>query len=194
MDAEELSSDVPFPKEEKTQVEPVDELILLREQLEEALREKDQFRGIAQRAQADLMNYKKRATEEMADVRRTTSSRSILTLLSIVDDLDRAIFLIPDDAVSPGWLDGLNLVMRNITSALDLEGVSKIDVVGKLFEPWECEAVQYQETEGVEEGEVIEVIRDGYRHHNKVLRAAQVIVAKKRASVPESDTTEEEIK
>ena len=193
MDAEELSSDVPFPKEEKTQVEPVDELILLREQLEEALREKDQFRGIAQRAQADLMNYKKRATEEMADVRRTTSSRSILTLLSIVDDLDRAIFLIPDDAVSPGWLDGLNLVMRNITSALDLEGVSKIDVVGKLFEPWECEAVQYQETEGVEEGEVIEVIRDGYRHHNKVLRAAQVIVAKKPDLVPESDIIEEEV-
>lgn len=193
MDAEELSSEVPVPEEEKPQVEPVDELSLLKEQLEETLREKDQFRGIAQRAQADLMNYKKRATEEMADVRRTTSSRSILTLLSIVDDLDRAISLIPNDAVVPGWLDGLNLVMRNITSELDLEGVSKIDVLGKIFEPWECEAVQYKETEGVEEGEVIEVIRDGYRHHNKVLRAAQVIVAKKPDLVPESDIIEEEV-
>ena len=194
MDAEDQASATPTPEEseEETPVEEADDVSLLQEQLEEALREKDQFRTMAQRSQADLMNYRRRTSEEMEDLRRTANSRSLLNLLSIVDDLERAFSLIPDDAVAPGWLEGLHLVMRNITGILDLEGVSKIEVVGKLFEPRECEAVQYQETEEAEEGQVIQVLRDGYKHHDKVLRAAQVIVAKKPEPEHGSETTEEE--
>ena len=70
---------------------------------------------------------------------------------------------------------------------LDLEGVSKIEAEGQPFEPWEFEAVQYQETEDAEEGRVIEVVRNGYKRHDKVLRAAQVVVAKR----PEPETGHE---
>jgi molecular chaperone GrpE len=192
MDAEDQSSATPPPEEENMQAEEADEVALLREQLEEALREKDQFRTMAQRSQADLMNYRRRAAEDMEELRRTANSRSLLNLLSIVDDLERAFSLIPDDAVAPGWLEGLHLVLRNITGILDLEGVSKIDAVGRSFEPRECEAVQYQETEEAEEGQVIQVLRDGYKHHDKVLRAAQVIVAKKPEPEHGSETTEKE--
>ena len=152
---------------------------LLREQLEEALREKDQFRAMAQRAQADLVNYRRRAGEEMDDLRRTANSRLLLQLLSFLDDLDRALALVPDDAVAPGWQEGLRLVRRSMDNILDLEGVSKIEAEGQPFEPWEFEAVQYQETEDAEEGRVIEVVRNGYKHHDKLLRAAQVVVAKR---------------
>ena len=67
-----------------------DEMTLVREELEEALREKDQFRKMAQRAQADLINFKKRAAQEQEEVRRSATSHLILGVLSIVDDLDRA--------------------------------------------------------------------------------------------------------
>ena len=160
---------------------------LLREQLEEALREKDQFRAMAQRAQADLVNYRRRAAEEMDELRRAANSHLLLQLLSFLDDLDRALALVPDDAVAPGWMEGLQLVRRNMDNILDLEGVSKIEAEGKPFEPWEFEAVQYQETEDAEEGRVIEVVRNGYMHHDKVLRAAQVVVAKR----PEPQTGQE---
>ena len=160
---------------------------LLREQLEEALREKDQFRALAQRAQADLVNYRRRAGEEMDDLRRTANTQLLLQLLSFLDDLDRALALVPDDAVAPGWQEGLRLVRRSMDNILDLEGVSKIEAEGQPFEPWEFEAVQYQETEDAEEGRVIEVVRNGYKRHDKVLRAAQVVVAKR----PEPETGHE---
>jgi molecular chaperone GrpE len=134
---------------------------------------------MAQRAQADLVNYRRRAGEEMDELRRTANSHLLLQILSFLDDLDRALALVSDDAVAPGWLEGLRLVRRNMDNILDLEGVSKIEAEGQPFEPWEFEAVQYQETEDVEEGRVIEVVRNGYKHHDKVLRAAQVVVAKR---------------
>ncbi|MDP6495192.1 MAG: nucleotide exchange factor GrpE [Dehalococcoidia bacterium] len=181
------------PPEEETQAGEVGETPLLQEQIEEALREKDQFRTMAQRAQADLLNYKNRALGEMEELRRSTNSQLLLKMLNVVDDLERAISLIPQDAVAPGWLDGLNLVLRNINQTLDAEGVSKIEAQGRNFEPWELEAVQYKETADAEEGKVIEVIRDGYKYRDKVLRAAQVIVAKKpEGSEAQPETTEEE--
>ena len=161
------------------------------EELEEALREKDQFRAMAQRAQADLVNYKRRAAEEKGDVRRSANSELLLKVLSVDDDLDRALAMIPEDAVAPGWLDGLLLVQRNIDHLLESEGVSKIEPLGLSFEPWECEAVSYEETADEEEGKVIKVLRDGYKQHDRVLRAAQVIVSKKPAPQVQSDTVEE---
>ena len=184
--------DTPPPEGEEHQAQENDQVALQREQLEEALREKDQFRTMAQRAQADLANYKRRAAEEMVEVRSAANSRLLLNLLSIVDDLNRAVSLIPDDAVVPGWLEGLQLVQRNIDHILEAEGVSKIEAVGKPFEPWELEAVQYEETPDAEDGRVISVLRDGYKHHDKVLRAAQVIVAKKPEQQDQPENTEEE--
>ena len=160
------------------------EMTLLREQLEEALREKDQFRTMAQRAQADLINYKRRATDEMQETRRTANSQLLLKVLSIVDDLERALALIPEDAVAPGWLEGLQLVERNLHRILDYEGVTKIEADGQPFEPREHEAVFYEESADGDEGMVVRVIRDGYRLGDRVLRAAQVAVSK--APAPEN--------
>jgi len=179
MERKNESPDAATPEEEETQAEKTDETDLLQEQIEESLREKEQFRTMAQRAQADLVNYKNRALAEMEELRRSTNSQLLLKMLNIVDDLERAISLIPQDAVVPGWLDGLTLVLRNINQTLDAEGVTKIEAQGRDFEPWDLEAVLYKETADAEEGRVIEVIRDGYKYHDKVLRAAQVIVAKK---------------
>ena len=161
------------------------------EHLEEALREKDQFRLIAQRAQADLINYKRRSAEEMDELRRAANSRLLTRVLSVVDDLDRALSHIPEDAVTPGWFDGLLLVQRNLNNLLESESVTKIEALGQPFGPWEFEAVQYEETTEVEDGHVTRVVREGYRLRDRVLRAAQVIVAKRPEPEQQSETTEE---
>lgn len=168
----------------------IDEAELQKEVLEEALREKEQFRMMAQRSQADLENYKKRASEEIAEVRRVATSQLLQRLLAVVDDLERAVAHIPDDAVAPGWLEGLQLVMRSVENLLESEGVKKIETTGLPFDPRESEAVQYQESTEAEEGHVISVVREGYMHHDKVLRAAQVIVAKAPERQSESELTE----
>ncbi|MCI0869480.1 MAG: nucleotide exchange factor GrpE [Chloroflexi bacterium] len=160
------------------EAEEKDEMTLTQERLEEALQEKDQFRSIAQRAQADLINYRKRAADEQKEIRRNANTSLILKVLGIVDDLNRAVDMVPEDAVSPGWMEGLNLVQRNLANVLDSEGVTKIEAEGQPFEPWGHEAVFYQETPDGEHGIVTDVIRDGYKLRDRVIRAAQVVVSK----------------
>lgn len=160
---------------------------LLIEQLAEAERERGQFKNMAQRAQADLLNYRRRAAEEQAELRRSANADLIGKLLEVVDNFERAIGMLPADAAD-GWHEGLALVQRNLMSILETEGVSKIEAAGKPFDPWEHEAVFHQETTDAEDGVIIAVTREGYRLHDRVLRASQVIVAKAPAAEPEQET------
>jgi molecular chaperone GrpE len=183
---------VPASGEENPGATETDEDALLREELEEALREKSQFRALAQRAQADLENYKRRAADEREEARRASTSGLLLKLLSVIDDLDRAMSLVPEDAVAPGWLDGLQLVQRNVGNLLELEAVTRIEAMGAPFDPWISEAVVYMESSEADEGSVIEVIREGYKHHDKLLRAAQVVVAKKPVAQGQDEENEKD--
>ena len=128
--SEEQVDDSHLPDKEKAAPE-VEETELVREQMEEALREKEQFRTMAQRAQADLVNFKRRAAEEQGELRRNANSQLIQKVLSVVDDLERAIALIPENSVASGWLEGLQLVRRNLDNVLATEGVTKIDAEGQ---------------------------------------------------------------
>ena len=179
-------------REEVQPASEADDTGLVREQLEEALREKEQFRAMAQRAQADLINYRRRAEEQRDEVKRVANTELLLKILSIVDDLDRGLGLVPEDAVAPGWLDGLKLVQRNLYQFLDSEGVTKISAEGRPFEPWEHEAVFYEETPEGREGMVVKVIRDGYKLHDRVRRAAQVGVSKAPEQEERSETAQQE--
>ena len=167
----------------------------LQQRLEEAERETGQFRKLAQRAQADLANYKKRAAEEVEEARRQTAAGLLLRIVATRDDIQRALDLVPESAASEGWAEGLALVMRNIDSALEVEGVTRTEALGKPFEPWECEAVQYVETDEAVEGTVVSVFREGFSHRGRVLRAAQVVVAKRpetdEAAQPQNENAEE---
>ena len=173
---------------EAVQEEALDGVSLMKAEMEEALREKEQFKVMAQRAQADLVNYRRRVADEQIEIRRNVGSTLLLKFLGIVDDIDRAIELMPEDVAGSGWIDGLELIRRNMKSILDSEGVEKIEAKGQRFEPWEHEAVSYQETPDGEDGMVTDVFRDGYKLHDRVLRAAQVVVSK--APAPKKDETE----
>ena len=151
---------------------------LLEAQLAEVEREKDQFRKIAARAQADLVNYRKRAADELEEARRSAKTGLLLGALEVIDEFERAMSLVPEEEVAPGWMEGLHLVHRKMRTMLESEGVSKIEILGRQFDPRESEAVLYEESESAAEGEVIQVFREGYRQRDRVLRHAQVIVAK----------------
>ena len=82
-----------------------DEADDLQARLEEAEREREQFKSMAARAQADLVNYRRRAEEEKEEVQRSAKSNLLMKTLSTVDDLDRAIAMMPTDE-SAGWSRG----------------------------------------------------------------------------------------
>ena len=171
--------DASSPKDgEELLRQALSEIEPLPDPMEDIERERDQFKAMAQRAQADLVNYRRRVEEERQELQRNANSNLIAKFLGVVDDFERAIDMLPEDAASAGWQEGLLLVKRNLENLLESEGVSKIEAAGKHFDPWEHEAVHYLETQDNEDGTVIQVFRDGYRLHDKVLRASQVIVAK----------------
>ena len=166
-----------------------DEADDLQARLEEAEREREQFRGIAARAQADLVNFRRRAEEEKDEIRRNAKSTMLMKMLSTVDDLDRALALIPSDE-SAGWGEGIELVRRNVVNTLDTEGVTKVETLGRPYDPAFAEALLFRETEDEDEGTVIEVFKEGYMYKDRVLRAAQVVVAK-RPEQPETNDSSE---
>lgn len=149
----------------------------LQAELEEAVRERSQFKALAQRAQADLENLRKRMDEERTEVHRAASAHIITKLLPVLDDLQRALGQATDDPRDATWVEGLGLIERNLLTLLESSGVTIIEADGKVFDPSEHEALYSVQDPDKEPGAVVSVIRAGYRFHGRVLRAAQVSVA-----------------
>ena len=164
----------------------------LEEKLNLAIVEQEKLMAIAQRAQADLENYKRRAMQERLELSRKAKTDVLLKVILVLDDLSRALALIPNEAVSPGWLEGLTLVVRSVSGILENEGVRNIEALGNKFDPHEFEAIQYEETNKIEDGQVISVIREGYKYDDIVIRAAQVVVAKTPEQNENSEVSGEE--
>ena len=148
----------------------------LQARLEEVERERSQFRGMAQRAQADLMNYRQRVEKEREDAHRNMVERGMRNLLPIIDDLSLAIQHTPQDTGEASWFEGVRLIERRLHALLELEGVTEMDAEGQPFDPWQHEALFMIDTLDDEPGIVVDVIRPGYKIQDRVLRTAQVSV------------------
>lgn len=167
-----------------------------RELLEEAERERDQFKALALRYAADLENYKRRAAQEIDDIRERANERLLLKAADFADDFGRALqHAPPSDAagdVWAEWAEGVRVAMRGLESVLASEGVSRIETaVGDPFDPNLHDALFQQPTDDVEEGAISDVIQNGYRLRDRVLRAAQVGVARAAAPKQEQDAETE---
>jgi molecular chaperone GrpE len=95
-----------------------------------------------------------------------------------VDDLERAMKNCPTEIASTEWAQGIELIYRKLLSLLEAEGVTKIEAEGQPFDPNLHEAISHEEVEGYQEGQIIEVVKQGYRVGERVLRPALVRVAR----------------
>lgn len=157
---------------------PDEQIVALRNDLGEALTEVNQNRDSAQRAQAELVNYRKRADEERISLQKYSNGRLIVKLLPVVDELGLAIDHADQSEVNDPWVEGVRLIQRKVSNLLDSEGVFKIETIGVQFDPLEHEAVGTQETDQIPPGHIVEVTRNGYRLHDRVIQPAQVVVAR----------------
>ena len=157
---------------------PEEQIVALSNDLGEALTEANQNRDSAQRAQAELVNYRKRADEERISLQQYSNGRLIVKLLPVVDELGLAIDHADQSEVKDPWVEGVRLIQRKVSNLLESEGVSKIESIGAQFDPLEHEAVGTQETDRIPPGHIVEVARNGYRLHDRVIQPAQVVVAR----------------
>ncbi len=126
-----------------------------------------------QRAQADFINYKRRSEQEKEETIKFANTTLILTLLPVLDDLERALTSIPPRMAKTSWADGIRLIERKLRASLEAQGLSSIDAGGKPFDPNIHEAIR--EGKG-KEGIVIEEVQKGYKFHDKIIRPTMVVV------------------
>jgi molecular chaperone GrpE len=154
-----------------------DDLETLRSELAEIEQKADEYLRLAQRTQADFVNYRRRVEEERAQQARDANVALLRKLFPILDDFERALANASPVELQSNWGQGVQLVERNLRSLLSADGVERIDANGADFDPRLHEAVGSQPASHTPEGHVLHVVRQGYRKGDRVLRPAQVIVA-----------------
>jgi len=128
-----------------------------------------------QRAVAEFQNYKKRVERDRETDQTLMKADFIRKFLPILDDLERALQTRPaEDA----WFSGIEMIERKLRSILEAEGVKPMDAQGAIFDPNFHEAISQEPVDGVESGRVVAVVQNGYMLGERVIRPAQVKVAK----------------
>ncbi len=160
------------PKEEEAQTSETGQEAALEDV--EALKEKvENYLANWQRAQADFINYKRRAEQEKMEISKFANSILMLNLLPILDDLERAFVSIPPRLAELSWVDGVRLIERKLWATLEAQGLSPIKALGESFDPKLHEAAIHGKGK---EGIVIEELQRGYQLHDRVIRPAMVVV------------------
>ena len=135
-----------------------------------------------QRARADFANYKRRVEKEQSEAYQNASSRVIGRFVDVLDDFNRAAQDMPADpndaAALAQWAAGVSLIQRKLQNILEAEGVEHVPAEGLAFDPARHEAVTHEDSDQHAPGQIIGVVRQGYRIGDRIIRPALVRVAR----------------
>ena len=155
-----------------------DQVSSLKTSLERAQQDAAENLDTAQRAQAEMANFRRRTDEDRIANAKYANSRLIANILPVLEELDLAITHTESSTeINDSFLEGIKLIQRKLTGVLESEGVAAIEAVGLMFNPMEHEAVGTEESSEVEPGYIHQILRMGFRLHDRVIRPAQVMVA-----------------
>jgi molecular chaperone GrpE len=148
--------------------------------LADAQRERDEYLDLAKRTKADFENFRKRMTAEVQAAGARGKGELLREVVPALDDLERAIQaagLDPEGDSEDGLAHGVLLVFRSLRDSLARNGVEAVDPQGEKFDPMQHEALSTVQAEGVESGNVVEVMQKGYRLGEQLIRPARVVVS-----------------
>jgi molecular chaperone GrpE len=159
------------------EAEVVEEFPLTAEQ------EAEKWRETALRTAADLENYRKRMARERSEDLRFARAGLVEELLPVFDNFSMGLQMAEQDQDSMIY-KGMVMVKGQLDDFLEAQGLKEVSTKG-VFDPNLHDAVAEEEKEGAEAGEILFVKRKGYTLHDRLIRAAGVIVAK--APEPQSE-------
>ncbi len=149
-------------------------------------KERDDFKNIAARAQADLVNYRNRMKTELSEIESRGKKTVSLKVLSVIDELDLALDSVTKNVSSDLILEGLNSIREKFRTIFESENIQEIIEI-ENFDPVYHEAVLTTETDEHEPGSIIKILRKGYTMNNNVIRPAQVEIANQKNEVKEKN-------
>ncbi|TET67814.1 MAG: nucleotide exchange factor GrpE [Dehalococcoidia bacterium] len=168
-----LESDENVNSEVVPEVTEAEDIESLKQALAEEKGKAEGYLANWQRTQADFINYKRRNEQEREEFNKFASTGLVLSLLPILDDLERALASIPVKSAKLTWVDGIRLIERKFRVSLETQGLTLIKALGEPFNPNLHEAVRQDKGK---EGIVISELQKGYKFHDRVIRPTMVVV------------------
>ena len=165
--------------EEAAEIETENEL----EDLEFLKAENQRLKEDFLRAYADAENIKKRCAQEIEKNNKYAISSFAKSLLSVADNLHRAIEAIPEDkkqscTEAMSLLKGVELTEAELMKVFDKFGVKKMEIIGTVFDPNYHQVIQEVEDKEKPNGTIVAELQTGYMINNRILREAMVVVTK----------------
>lgn len=133
-------------------------------------------------AKAEVQNVRRRAEKEVADAHAYSATKFARDILSVADNIGRALDAIPaaarEDEAWKGLVTGLEATGRELAAVFERNGITRIDAVGQPLDPNLHQAMMEIPSADAEPGTVIQEIQAGYMIKDRLLRPALVGVAK----------------
>lgn len=154
------------------------------EALVRLMKENEELKERALRIAADMENLRRRTARDVQDARAYSVANFARDMLSVSDNLNRALEAIPAEAKAAGdagfmaLIEGVEMTERAMLSALERHGVKKLEPQGAKFDPHFHQAMFEVPNPDVPANTVVQVVQPGYSIGERVLRPAMVGVAK----------------
>jgi molecular chaperone GrpE len=178
----ELENQTQAEEEEIEQEEPFDPETADGEALLAKYRELEAELNKAQeqvlRTAADAENFKKRLQREKEEQTRYANESFMRELLTVIDNLERALEHSGTEASQGGLVEGLTMTLKGFLDTLARFGCTQVEATGKPFDPNFHEAVSQEESADHEPNTVLQVLQKGYMLKERLLRPAMVLVSK----------------
>ncbi len=181
--AENLKEDSDNSNEQKSKKEEEP-----KDPLKEALRQAEHWKDIAARNQAELDNYRKRMARDKTDAIKFANGGLLSELLPVIDSFQMGLDAAKLEDSESIITKGMEMVQKQLEEFLSTQGAIEISAIGQPFDPNIHEAISQEANDDIPEGNIITQIRKGYKLHDRLLRAANVIVSKG----PEKDSESSE--
>ncbi|HUQ44833.1 MAG TPA: nucleotide exchange factor GrpE [Candidatus Limnocylindria bacterium] len=153
---------------------------------DELAKERDEYLTALQRERAEFTNFRRRTAEEREAMLGLAAEGLIRKVLALADDFDLAVSHRPAAGLDDAWVEGITAIDRKLRQLLESEGVTRVEAApGVEFDPREHEAVANVPNTGRPGGEIVDVLRPGYRLRDRVIRPALVAVAEDSFAIAE---------
>ena len=126
---------------------------------------------------ADFDNFKKRTVREREEHQRFVNEELLKQLLPVMDNFERALAHLEQSKDFNTLLEGVQMIYRQIREILKKSGVRSVESLGRVFDPTKHQAISVRETVEVESNQVVEEFQKGYFLHDRLIRAALVVVS-----------------
>ncbi|MBU8911526.1 MAG: nucleotide exchange factor GrpE [Desulfobacterales bacterium] len=166
-----ITKDSPGKKTKKAKAKKED----INEVKEQLSTEKDRVLRLS----AEFENYKKRKQRESDEFKKFANETIFRQLLTVVDNLERAISSTQKNSDEGGLLEGVKLTHKEIIKLFETFNVKPVEAENQPFDPNFHQAVTQEETDSFPENTVSKVLQKGYLLHDRLIRPAMVVVSKK---------------